>query len=183
MFGSSWKGGSLAGAILLLAAPAAGAVDATRLDLLAGEAVSVMGRAAAAPSRLGLVVLIGIPLATMLSAYLGTYLGIRGLSFGSLRTADGWREVAYRFRSEEPMTVGKDVIKRMSGVLDDIEELGKNIRTRSAKPAREDAPASADTVEAMEAPAAGTARETPKKGRSGNAKPSGTRPGRRTGRK
>jgi hypothetical protein len=131
----SWSSGRgvLLGLVAVLAAPAAHAVDASRLDLLAGEAVSVLGSAAAAPSRVGLLVLISIPLLTMAAAFLGTYLGIRGLSFGSLRDHEGWREVAYRFRAEEPITVGKDVIKRMSGVLDEIEELGRNLRSRPSK--------------------------------------------------
>lgn len=139
----SWSSGRVVplAALAMLCAPAAHAVDAARLDLLAGEAVSVMGNAAAAPSRTGLVVLIAIPLLTMLSAFLGTLLGIRGLSFGSLRDRDGWREVAYRFRSDRPMTVGKDVIQRMSGVLDDIEDLGRNLRAGVAKPAAKPEPA------------------------------------------
>jgi len=185
----SWSRGRvvLPAAIALMSAPAAWAVDATRLDLLAGEAVSVMGNAAAAPSRIGLVVLIAIPVATMLSAFLGTFLGIRGLSFSSLRDRDGWREVAYRFRSEEPMTVGKDVIHRMSGVLDDIEELGRNIRTRAAKPA-EPVPVGTTPVEpatvGTATTAADPAREKAARGKAPrDAKGPGLWAGRNGGRK
>lgn len=136
-----WEGLSMCGsrctfltasAGLLVLASNAFAADGGRLDLLAAEAVDVVGHSATTASRTGLLVLIGIPLTTMLAAFLGTWFGIRGLSFGSLRHKDGWREVAYRFRSEEPLTVGKHVIRRMSGVLDDIEDLGKRLRTRPA---------------------------------------------------
>ena len=91
MSGSRWVPAIVLGTLLASAADAL-AVDAARLDLLAGEAVSTMGGAvAASPSRGGLLVLLGIPLATMLSAFLGTFFGIRGLSFTSVRDNAGWR--------------------------------------------------------------------------------------------
>jgi hypothetical protein len=126
---------SLAAAAWLVAGAAVSrAADAGRLDLLASEAKAMTDQVAAAPAGVGHLGLVAIPLATMLAAFIGTWLGIRGLSFGSLRHKDGWREVAYRFRSDEPLTLGKDVIRRMRGVLDDIEDLGKRMRTRSASP-------------------------------------------------
>jgi len=162
-----WEGNSMcvsrgaflaasAGALLL--AGTASAADGGRLDLLAAEAVDVMGHAASSPSRTGLLVLLAIPFATMVAAFLGTWLGIRGLSFGSLRHKDGWREVAYRFRSEQPLTAGKDVLRRMGGVLDELEDLGRRMRARPASapaprsPARPKSATAARSVAPPESP-------------------------------
>jgi hypothetical protein len=97
------------------------------MNLMASEAIAMVNPVPGAPSQAGWLLVTALFLATLAAAFLGTWLGVRMLTVGRLRQKDGWREVAYRFRSEEPMSVGKDMIQRMSGVLDEIEDLGKKL--------------------------------------------------------
>lgn len=118
---------------VLMASAQAAASDAGRLDLLAAEAIKVVEPQTGTPTTVGFLLLAGLLLGTLLSAFLGTFFGIRSLAFGRVRERDGWREVAYRFRSEGPLTVGKDMVKRMGSVLDEIEDLGKKLKTVSTE--------------------------------------------------
>lgn len=151
-----WLSRTLAAGCVLMAGPAH-AGNAGRMDLLAGEVAQLLQPAAATVTEGGWLVLLGIPVVTMLAAFLGTWLGIRTLSFGRIRQKEGWREVAYRFRSDGQLTMGKDVVQRMSGVLDEIEDLGKKLQgakaTDGSGPGR--APATDSPAIARAAAAAG----------------------------
>ena len=126
MFGCKGRG-ILIGSVAAAAAASPAWADAGRMKLMAGEVAGLVTPAAAQSGGASWWLVGALFTATLVAAFLGTWLGLRALTVGKLSGKDGWREVAYRFRSEEPMTVGKDMIHRMTGVLDEIEDLGRKL--------------------------------------------------------
>ncbi len=168
MFGCKGRG-ILIGSVAAMAASPAGA-DAGRMKLMAGEVAGLVTPSAAEAAGASWWLVGALFTATLVAAFLGTWLGLRALTVGKLSGKDGWREVAYRFRSEEPMTVGKDMIHRMTGVLDEIEDLGRKLGDAPRTAPAEDAPAEEpverlapdpdgiETIEAAQEPAIRFAR-------------------------
>ena len=78
-------------------------------------------------------------LAAGAAAFGGTYLGLRRFSFCRLREQDGWREVTYRFRGK-PVRIQGDVLGRLPGLIDEIEELGARLRQPPADAAPQTGP-------------------------------------------
>jgi hypothetical protein len=117
-----------------------------RLEVLAAEAATLMTPTAAwaegggggmGPWSLGLVLLVA-----GMAAFGGTYLGLRRFSFCRLREQDGWREVTYRFRGK-PMRVRGDVLGRLPGLMDEIQDLGARLRRTPASTTPETPPTEA----------------------------------------
>lgn len=105
-----------------------------RLDVLAAEAATLMTPAPpwneGAAGGLGPWSVVLVLLTAGLAAFGGTYLGLRRFSFCRLREQDGWREVTYRFRGG-PVRLAGDLVGRLPGLMDEIEELGERLRQTS----------------------------------------------------
>jgi hypothetical protein len=112
-------------------ARADGVADAARRDLLAAEAAR-FGAPVAAPTGTPWALIGTLFGATLVAAWFGTRLGLRGFAFGRLREKDGWREVTYRFRSQGPMQVRKDLLPRLEGLVGELEDLGAKVRRVAA---------------------------------------------------
>lgn len=101
------------------------AVDTGRIGLLSREAADVL-----APTRGASLGLIALLIVGALGASLvGTWIGLRTQAVARIRDGKGWRELTYRFRSPGPLKVDRDLIGRMAGVLDDLEDLGRRFKT------------------------------------------------------
>jgi hypothetical protein len=123
-----WRSALAVLASLAFAPPGALAADAGRLGLLSREAADLL----AAPARgtpAGLVAL--VVLGALAASLVGTWIGLRSQSVARIRDRHGWRELTYRFRSPSPLKVDGDLMGRMAGVLDDLEELGRRFKTVS----------------------------------------------------
>jgi hypothetical protein len=115
----------------LLAAPVPGrCANGGRLDLLAREAADAMAPVVPPGLPGGPLVLVGaILVAALLASVLGTWIGLRSRSVARIRERDGWRELSYRFRSADPLKADANLIGRMATVLDDLEDLGRRLKT------------------------------------------------------
>lgn len=131
-----------------------------RIDLLAAEAsrLAVPGGASAAASvswELIAVMLLG----TMAAAFAGTYVGAR--RFTHVRGPDGWRELTYRFRSGTPLRLKTDTLRRLSGVLGELEEIGSDLRMKREEtgPTKDSAASAPDNATTPAAPRVDEARD------------------------
>jgi hypothetical protein len=117
-----------------LAAGLVSEIDPLRFQMLASEAAGLARGSGAFGTPLPWGFVLVLSLATVLAAFLGTYLGGRFTSYARILEHDGWREVTYRFRSIAPLRVTGDVLQRLSEVLGEVEDLGKKIkRSQDAK--------------------------------------------------
>ncbi|MFN8179545.1 MAG: hypothetical protein U0167_16575 [bacterium] len=126
-----WR--SAVGAIGTLAfAPGSSfAVDRGRLGLLAREAADTLATPPAHGLSAGLIAVIVV--GAFLAALLGAWIGLRVRSTARLRERQGWRELTYRFRSPHPMRVDGDIVGRMTGVLDELEEFCRRFKTTTPR--------------------------------------------------
>ena len=94
-----------------------------------------LSRFGSIPSRLpsGPVgsVTLGVLALTTLTAYLVTRARARAAAD---RTSGEVREVTWRFRSPQPIRVGRESAHRVAAVLDEIEELGQKLRAITTAP-------------------------------------------------
>jgi hypothetical protein len=111
-----------------VAAPPSLAADAGRVAILAREAAGALAPAGGGAPGGALALVGAVVLGTLLASLLGTWIGFRSLAVGRIRERDGWRELTYRFRSPGPLRAAPDLLGRMAGVLDEIEDLGRRMR-------------------------------------------------------
>jgi hypothetical protein len=176
-----------AGMLLLTLVQSAGAnpvPGAGRLALLQLEAGRVTDRVEA-PSREWIAGLAVAFTAGILSSFLGTYFGMRRFSFGRLREKDGWREVTYRFRST-PMGIKGETLAKMTGILEELERLGKGIRGESVPAAAVEPVVKFARAESPRRPAAeklpaASAQATERAPRAAQSPPQSPQPAHRTG--
>ncbi|NNE43099.1 MAG: hypothetical protein HKN12_02735, partial [Gemmatimonadetes bacterium] len=134
--------GTVAG---IAAATPAYASNAARADLLAAEAARFSASAAAGPGGLSSWIWLGVLLlGTSLAAFLGTVYGSRRKIRidGESKTQ---REVTFRLNRNEPLHLKSETLGRLAGVLDDLEDIGMNLKgdpetARVAQAIRESAP-------------------------------------------
>jgi len=107
------------------------AVDRGRLGLLAREAADTLATPPVHGLSAGLIAM--IVAGAFLAALLGAWIGLRIRSSARLRERQGWRELTYRFRSPHPMRVDGDLVGRMTGVLDELEEFCRRFKTTTPR--------------------------------------------------
>ncbi len=104
-----------------------GFADPGRLDLMAAEAAT-FGAPVTEMGEMPWMLVSAVIVGTLVAGWVGTRIALRTSSLGRVREKDGWREITYRFRSNAPMKVGRDLFPRLEGLVSELEDLGAKVR-------------------------------------------------------